>query len=276
MRVTLEYLRDDPAVPAWIQTLATGAISAAVPPADGATIINHVRAFGPPDPSDEEFEHGWAACNEAIVDLLTDLGFPSPAVAAEPVAAQEEFSTETAVKAICFARDLIEANRKSARPEDWFPSLRALRALLSAPDELTDEISRSWQKLEEHGFPPEASGWPFRSIKGELPNAIDCALTCVIRQRNELSTTPPVRGDREEAKPILDEETANLAAHIWAAGADLETANFVATQLAKKNLRLVPDQVTEAMWQTGRAADEVPGDSYSKIYLAMIRAAPRA
>jgi hypothetical protein len=80
----------------------------------------------------------------------------------------------------------------------------------------------------------------------------------------------------DDARELLDEEAANLAAHIWAAGADLETANFVATQLVKKNLRIVPDRATEAMWQAGRSADEAQGDSYSKVYLAMIEAAPRA
>jgi hypothetical protein len=75
---------------------------------------------------------------------------------------------------------------------------------------------------------------------------------------------------------LADEEAANLAAHIWAAGAGLETANFVGSQLAKKNVRLVPDGATEEMWQAGRRADEVKGDSYSKVYLAMIEAAPRA
>jgi hypothetical protein len=73
-----------------------------------------------------------------------------------------------------------------------------------------------------------------------------------------------------------DEEVANLAAHLWAAGADHETAQFVAKQLIKKELRLVPDRATETMWHAGRSADEVKGDSYSNVYLAMIEAAPRA
>lgn len=47
------------------------------------------------------------------------------------------------------------------------------------------EISDSWHMLESFGFPPEACGWPFQSIAGELPNAIKCAMDCVIRQRDE-------------------------------------------------------------------------------------------
>ena len=39
-----------------------------------------------------------------------------------------------------------------------------------------------------HGFPPEACGWPFKSIVGELPNAIDCAIDCLVRQREALQT----------------------------------------------------------------------------------------
>jgi hypothetical protein len=73
-----------------------------------------------------------------------------------------------------------------------------------------------------------------------------------------------------------DEEAANLAAFIWAAGADHETCSFVANQLVKKGLRLVPDRATEAMWQAGKSADIHPSDSYSAVYLAMIEAAPRA
>lgn len=49
-----------------------------------------------------------------------------------------------------------------------------------------DEISRCWQMLENHGFPPEACGWPFISLVGELPNAIDCAIDCLVRQREDL------------------------------------------------------------------------------------------
>lgn len=73
-----------------------------------------------------------------------------------------------------------------------------------------------------------------------------------------------------------DEHAANLAAQIWAAGADHETARFVAKQLLKKGLWLVPDRATEDMWQAGKSADIHPGDSYSAVYLAMLAAAPKA
>lgn len=49
-----------------------------------------------------------------------------------------------------------------------------------------DEIASSWEVLENHSFPPEAVGWPHRAIAGLLPEAIDCALDCLIRQREDL------------------------------------------------------------------------------------------
>lgn len=48
------------------------------------------------------------------------------------------------------------------------------------------EIAQSWEMLEGFGFPPEASGWPMRDITGLLPEAIKCALECIIRQREDL------------------------------------------------------------------------------------------
>jgi hypothetical protein len=48
------------------------------------------------------------------------------------------------------------------------------------------EIAQSWAMLESFGFPPEACGWPLRDITGLLPEAIKCALECVIRQREDL------------------------------------------------------------------------------------------
>lgn len=48
------------------------------------------------------------------------------------------------------------------------------------------EISQSWEMLEGIGFPPEACGWPMRDVAGLLPEAIKCALECIIRQREEL------------------------------------------------------------------------------------------
>lgn len=49
-----------------------------------------------------------------------------------------------------------------------------------------EEIAAAWAKLEEYGFPPEACGFPFRDMRGLLPEAIGCALDCLIRQRDDL------------------------------------------------------------------------------------------
>lgn len=48
------------------------------------------------------------------------------------------------------------------------------------------EIAQSWEMLEGFGFPPEACGWPMRDITGLLPEAIKCALECLVRQREDL------------------------------------------------------------------------------------------
>lgn len=48
------------------------------------------------------------------------------------------------------------------------------------------EIAAAWNTLETFGYPPEAVGWPFCSVEGLLPEAIECALGCLIRQRNDL------------------------------------------------------------------------------------------
>lgn len=48
------------------------------------------------------------------------------------------------------------------------------------------EIAQSWAMLESFSFPPEFCGWPFRDITGLLPEAIKCALECIIRQREDL------------------------------------------------------------------------------------------
>lgn len=105
-----------------------------------------------------------------------------------------------------------------------------------------------------------------------MRNAIVTSILIKLRHQNAEGAAPAV----SFLSSLADEEAANLAAHIWAAGADHETANFVAAQLVKKNLLLVPDRATNEMWQAGRSADELPGDSYSKVYRAMIEAAPRA
>ena len=49
------------------------------------------------------------------------------------------------------------------------------------------EIAQSWAMLEGYGFPPEACGWPMRDITGLLPEAIKCALACIIQQRDDLA-----------------------------------------------------------------------------------------
>lgn len=48
------------------------------------------------------------------------------------------------------------------------------------------EIVRSWAILESFGFPPVACGYPDRDIAGLLPEAIKCAMKCIIRQREDL------------------------------------------------------------------------------------------
>ncbi len=53
-------------------------------------------------------------------------------------------------------------------------------------DEQHTEIAKSWETLESFGYPPEAVGWPHRDLKGLLPEAIECALDCLIRQREDL------------------------------------------------------------------------------------------
>lgn len=55
-----------------------------------------------------------------------------------------------------------------------------------APSPAAIEIAAAWNTLEGFGFPPEAVGWPFRSIEGLLPEAIECALDAIIAQREEL------------------------------------------------------------------------------------------
>lgn len=49
------------------------------------------------------------------------------------------------------------------------------------------EIEESWDTLESFGFPPEACGWPHTDITGLLPEAIECALKCLIQQREDLA-----------------------------------------------------------------------------------------
>lgn len=79
---------------------------------------------------------------------------------------------------------------------------------------------------------------------------------------------------------FTDDDIGNLTAFIWAAGADHETADFVAKQLLRKGLRLVPYTPTEAMFQAGKFAGLTVHDSmeqgYTKVYCAMVAAAPRA
>jgi hypothetical protein len=79
---------------------------------------------------------------------------------------------------------------------------------------------------------------------------------------------------------FTDDDIGNLTAFIWAAGADHETADFVAKQLLRKGLRLVPYTPSEGQWQAGKAAGLTVQDSteeaYAKVYRAMVAAAPRA
>jgi hypothetical protein len=69
---------------------------------------------------------------------------------------------------------------------------------------------------------------------------------------------------------------ANLQAHIWAAGADNDTANFVAKQLLKKGLRLVTIEPTSAMIQAARYAANLPDAQLDGVYQAMVAATTRA
>jgi hypothetical protein len=71
---------------------------------------------------------------------------------------------------------------------------------------------------------------------------------------------------KECSGDFTDEDIANLAAFIWAAGADHETADFVAKQLLKKGLRLVPYTPSEAMWQAGKAAGVTINDTMEQAY----------
>lgn len=63
-----------------------------------------------------------------------------------------------------------------------------------------NEISKAWETLESFGFPPEAIGWPFNPVDGLLPEAIECALQCLIRQRESLLA---------ELKPLRIAQTQN-------------------------------------------------------------------
>lgn len=75
---------------------------------------------------------------------------------------------------------------------------------------------------------------------------------------------------------FTDEDIANLTAFIWAAGADHETADFVAKQLLGKGLRLVPYTPNEAMLKAGKAAGIAITDSidraYTMVYCNMVAA----
>jgi hypothetical protein len=75
---------------------------------------------------------------------------------------------------------------------------------------------------------------------------------------------------------FTDEDIGNLTAFIWAAGADHETADFVAKQLLKKGIRLVPIIPSSAMIQEARYAANLPDAQLDGVYQAMLKAAPRA
>jgi hypothetical protein len=75
---------------------------------------------------------------------------------------------------------------------------------------------------------------------------------------------------------FTDEDIANLSATIWFSGADHETADFVARQLLRRGLRLVPIIPTSTMIQEARYAANLPDAQLDGVYQAMLKAAPRA
>lgn len=100
------------------------------------------------------------------------------------------------------------------------------------------EISKCWQRLEESGFPPEASGWPFQDIRGALPNAIDAALDCLIRQREDLLAE--VTKLRASPQDVGREATIEE----FAKSLDERAAGFLARSYCIFNGRLVAEELT--------------------------------
>ena len=79
-----------------------------------------------------------------------------------------------------------------------------------------EEIAQCWDVLEGHSFPPEACGWPLVSIIGQLPNAIDCAINCLVRQREDLlAELLPVRAGLWQIVP-KEPTKEMIQACIWA------------------------------------------------------------
>lgn len=74
-----------------------------------------------------------------------------------------------------------------ATQEDARLNMTALEAIAADIAKLRGEIAAAWSTLECAGFPPEACGWhQGRNMTGVLPEAIGCALDCLIRQREDL------------------------------------------------------------------------------------------
>lgn len=100
---------------------------------------------------------------------------------------------------------------------------------VTADSDAREEISDAWETLEGFGFPPEACGWPHQSIVGELPNAIRCALDCIIRQREALLqeiiplrklSARPVEGGAPSLRESSEKFIADFVAKQQPLGAD--------------------------------------------------------
>lgn len=72
-----------------------------------------------------------------------------------------------------------------------------------------------------------------------------------------------------------DEDVDDTSNHdAWEAFDDMFAAHSTPTAAPVVGWKLVPADPTEAMWQAGRYADVNYGDSYTKVYCAMLEAAP--
>ena len=89
---------------------------------------------------------------------------------------------------------------------------RANLAAAIAPAQPSGEIAAAWQTLEGYGFAPEASGWPSQDLSGLLPEAIDSAIACLIRQREDLLTeVMALRGPTRRLMDALEAAESALA-----------------------------------------------------------------
>lgn len=80
------------------------------------------------------------------------------------------------------------------------------RDLSARADALEHEIRGAWQRLEDSCFPPEAMGWPHIDLKGMLPEAIDNALSALIRAREDMMR------ERDQAKRDRQSMLAGMVA----------------------------------------------------------------